>query len=256
MKQRELILFFLIVIGLCGLAAGLYFFTRPLERVPNLSPVLPEGVFAAMDGPNRITSLKDGRLGWTMENQGLVFYRERGEVDVHSPRASIPVDDGGTVEVSGELGFFEQGSQDISLHGGVDIGMRKSGREEWRFRAENAYYRRQAQAFELDDLAGMLSPASGDTVTISGGLGRYQIGPRVMTLDREVRCRLQGGVNLTTDHLRYEVGPETATTDVEVTVVGKGFTLKSAGLAANLKTRQVVAPANVRLKLDPKKAKP
>lgn len=256
MKQRELILFFAIFLGLCGLAVGLYYLSGPKDRRSTLVPTLAEGVFAAMDGPSRITSTQNGRINWTLENQGLVFYQDRGEVDVHAPRALIPVAEGGTVEVAGALGFFEQDSQDISLHGEVDIRMKKSGREEWRFAAENAYYRRKAQAFELDGLAGLISPAAGDSVNISGGIGRYEIKPRVMTLDRDVRCRLQDGVLLTTDHLKYEVDPETAATDAEVTVEGKGFTLRSTGLVANLKTRQVTAPANVRLKLDPKKAKP
>jgi len=256
MKQRELLLFFVIFIGLCGLAAALYLFAKPVEGATALAPSLAEGVFAEMRGPNRITSTHNGRLAWTVEDQGLVYYRGRGQVDVYGPHALIPLTDGGTVEVNGLLGFYEQDSQDISLHGGVGVVMSKAGRTEWKLAAENAYYRKAAEAFELDGMTGKLTPAGGDTVAIAGGLGRYDIKHKTMTLDQDVRCRFQGGITLTTSHINYDVGADTADTDAAVAIEGKGFTLQSAGLLANLKTKQVVAPANVRLKLDPKKAKP
>jgi lipopolysaccharide export system protein LptC len=249
MKHREVIWFLSVFLGLLGLAAGLYFMARPPERRGSLKPALQEGVFVAMEGPTRITSSKDDRIAWTLSSLGLSFYRDRGQADVHSPVALIPLRDGGTVEVSGALGFYSQASEDISLHGLVRVRQTREGKLNWALAGSDAYYRHAAEVFDLDEISGTLYPENGETVGIEGGEGKYYIKTRTMSLDRDVRCRFKDGITLMTDHLTYDVGTETASTASAVAITGQGFDMKSLGLSANLKTRMVVAPAMVNVRL-------
>ena len=248
-KQKEFVWVILILAGISGLAVALYKVSAPESSAKSFTPVMADGVQVALEGENRITSVEKNKLAWTMASKGLEYYQEKKEVRVVEPQAVIPLKEGGTVEVYGTRGVYFQASEDIGLSDEVSIILNRGGRQEWVLNGDTASYRRREEAFYISNLQGVISQAQGDTVGIWGEKGRYDIKTRSMVLAGDVVCRRGAGMTLFTDQLNYAVDSSVASTDSAIYIEGLGWKLRGKGLTANLKTQQVVVPAEVNITL-------
>jgi LPS export ABC transporter protein LptC len=171
-------------------------------------------------------------------------------VEVAKPSAWIPMEDGGTVSVSGRRGRYFAKSENIRLEDDARIFFDEQGKREWILFGETASYIREEEAFYISGLRGTLYPASGETVEISAENGRYDSGARTMKVRNDVRCMYSQGIILETDELDYEVDENVARTDDNIIITGKAFKLRGRGLFADLETNEIVVKKSVRLKLD------
>lgn len=244
-KYRAAMVGVLLAAGLVALAAGLFRLSAPVTRAGEMHPMLPDEVRVALTGNNRVTSTENGKLTWTMQSRGLDYFEERGEVRVQEPRATVPLTEGGTVEVGGKTGIYYQARQDIGLHQEVTIILTRNGRREWVLFGDTASYRKGEEAFYIGGLKGAVYQEQGDSVGIQGARGRYDIKARAMRLQGNVICRWSNGVTLATDHVDYETATSIARTEAPVLITGQGFKLTGQGLTANLKTQEMVIPAQV-----------
>ncbi|HUT53914.1 MAG TPA: LPS export ABC transporter periplasmic protein LptC [bacterium] len=250
MKLREALWFFGVVAGISILAAALYQAARTPGPARSFRPALPEGVMIELEGPSRITSTQAGKLEWTMLSQGLKYYQPSELAAVDSPRAWIPVKDGGTVEVTGRSGEYFKGSEDILVRGGVQVELDKDARREWVVSGDTASYRKAEDAFYIGRLTAVMFPASGDTVRITAQNGRYDTGARTMTAARDVNCRWQNGMTLETEQIVYHTDTSLAATDRPVAITGQGFKLQGEGMVADLASKHIKIERKVGLRLE------
>ncbi len=252
MRFKEALILAAILAGVAALAVLLYRLSKPPEVSAGgeRRPVLPEGVQVALEGKSLVTSSERGKITWTMRSRGISYYDAAGRVEVERPLAEVPVEQGGTVDIVGDRGGYFESSEDFELVGDVNVSMSKTGRLEWTISGDTASYRKARDSFFIGGVEGTIHPESGDSVAIKGGQGRYDIKPRTMRLERDVRCRWSGGVELFTDWLDYDAGKETASTDADVRIVGQGWTLEGRGMDAELKTNYVVVRESVHLVME------
>jgi len=250
MKSKEVLWLVIIMGALLGLTAGLYSMAKPREQNKSFKPLLPEGVSIALEGKSRITSSQAGRIQWTMTSEGLAFHPGKEIVMVEKPRTWIPLAEGGTVEVLGDSGKYFKPTEDVLLQDQVRVAMERQGRREWVVFGDTASYHRKEEAFYIGEMKASLFPATGDSVRITARNGRYDIVSRTMTATQDVSCVYSQGMTLVTEEINFNIDTNIASTDKEVEIKGNGFLLRGSGLDADLKTRQVTVPRNVRLRLE------
>ena len=207
MKRRETAVLITVVIGVVILAVVMYKMSAAGDSRPGFKLALPAGAEAVFEGPTRISSSRSGLFEWTLTCQGLTFYKDRGLVEVSSPFASIPVQDGGTALVEAVRGSFYQESEDIVLSDGVRITLNRDGRLEWVIDGDTASHRKDQDTFYISGVEGLLYPPPGGGDTLSGGdtfgdalvsggeqmvelsgkRGRYHGPSRIMQIDDEVK---------------------------------------------------------------------
>jgi len=240
----------LILAGTAGLALALYLVAKPPEPTRSYQPTLPEEVLIALEGKSMITSTEDGRIVWSMRAEAIDYFFGKKMVAVESPRAWIPVEDGGTVEVAGKTGHYYQDSEDITIEGAVTALFDREGRREWLLTGDTASYRREEEAFYVGGLDGDVFPASGDTMEISGALGRYDVEARKMRVTGDAACSFVNGVSLLAEEINYDLDSETASSESEVRLTGGIWNLRGMGMRADLKKREVVVGGSVNVRID------
>ncbi len=250
MKKREFITVAAIFAGLAVLAVGLYLVARPPARDESITTVLPGAVAASLEGTTYITSSKDGKVQWKMECDGLVYYDNLEVVTVKKPKARVMLEDGGIMHIRGRLGRYFSKTEDIELAKRVSVTMVKDDARQWVMHGDTASYRKEADAFYISSLDGLVNLEGGDTVHIKGARGRFDITPRLMHVEKDVETRMRGEMTMKTRSLDFDSEKNLAMTDDPVRIEGEGYELEGVGMRADMKTEKVEILDQVWLRLD------
>ena len=250
MKLRSSLILAAVLAVLAGLAGAIYNVAVSEKKGDTHLPVLPEGVQAALEGKTRISSTENGSLAWTMTCEGLMFHEAEKSVRVTSPMAIIPVEEGGTVEVTGASGGYFQDTEDMEIEDGVRVSMTKSGLHEWMVEGDTASYRKGPDTFYIGSPRGAFFLESGETVDITGKKGSFHAPSGDMHLEGDVLCSIRGGMSLRTGRLVYRSKENVAVSDDNVHIEGKGYVLDGRGLFADMGRERVIIDRGVQLRLE------
>jgi len=252
MPSRRKIITLIILAGALLVWALFLFYRESILSAEDAGwrPMLGEGVRVFLPGNARIASAAHGRMEWTLLGRDIKFYEDKGVVEVDSPLAWVPVEDGGTLKVSSPAGRYFTDSEDMELGTEVHVMLVESGNLEWTLDGDTASYRREEKAFYVSRARGMMHVESGDTIHVKGDRGRYDAKFSLMSLSGGVEARWAGGMTLATERLDYLVEKDRARTDSPVHVKGSGWTVSGLGLEADLVEQKVIIPEKVEIVLE------